>query len=135
MTTTTQRMRRLAGGAVLYTAAVASIAVGAPAVGHADPGPTAGPTMGCEVIHWSWAWAGRRKVCDGPRQADGSWQRIRTVFDVAHTDPLSCTSDGSCSGGKFHPETIYDQEAYPVTDDTVLPDEPGWLPPYTYTVL
>jgi len=134
-TTTASGMRRLAGAFVLSTAAVASIAVGAPAVGHADPGPTAGPTMGCEVVHYGVFWYDRRKVCDGPKQADGSWLRIRTMFNAAHTDSLSCLSNGDCIGGRIHLDTIYGQESYPVTDATVLPDEPGWLPPYTYNVL
>lgn len=134
-TKNSHRMRRLAGGVVLSAAAVASIAVGAPADGHADPGPAAGPTMGCEVVHWGAFWYDRRKICDGPKQADGSWQRIRTTYNAEHTDPYSCLSSGDCIGGRYNPDTIYGQEAYPVTDATVLPDEPGWLPPYTYNVL
>ena len=140
MFTTSRRMRRLAGG-VVWSAASALIAMGAPAVGHADPGPTAGPTMGCEVIHWGAFGNDRRKVCDGPLQPDGSWQRIRTVFTPERDTPVSCDSNpyhpenGSQCHGGYRPEALQSQEAYPVTPDTVLPDEPGWLPPYTYNVL
>ncbi|BBY30359.1 CDGP domain-containing protein [Mycolicibacterium sediminis] len=147
-TTTSSRMRRVAGGFVL-TAASALIAVGAPAVGHADPGPAAGPAMGCETIHWGLFGSDRRKVCDGPKQSDGTWQRTRTVFTPASNPPLRCHSnavtgsygqiignpDVTCTGGYPIAETTQAQDSYPVAPDTVLPDEPGWLPPYTYNVL
>jgi hypothetical protein len=132
--TTSRRARHLAGGVVL-SAAAALIAVGAPAVGHADPGPSAGPEMGCEVIHWGLFGADRRKICDGPKQSDGTWQRIRTVYNPSHNVPLSCLSDGDCFGGYTTSDILENQQSYPVAPDTVLPDEPGWLSPYTYNVL
>ncbi|MEU0498799.1 hypothetical protein [Mycobacterium sp. NPDC006124] len=137
---TSHRFHRLAGGVVL-SAAAALVALGAPAVGHADPGPTAGPTMGCEVIHWGFLGNDRRKVCDGPKQSDGTWQRTRTVFTPERDTPVSCSSNpyhpenGTFCYGGYRPETIQTQETYPVTPATVLPDEPGWLTPYTYNVL
>ncbi|MCV7423529.1 hypothetical protein H7K45_23515 [Mycobacterium yunnanensis] len=138
-TSTSLRMRRLLGGIVL-SGASALIALGVPAVGHADPGPTAGPTMGCEVIHWGAFGNDRRKVCDGPQQSDGTWQRTRTVFTPERDTPVNCWTNPShpengpiCLGG-YRPETVQTQETYPVAPSTVLPDEPGWLPPYTYNV-
>jgi hypothetical protein len=144
-TTASSRVRRVASGAVL-AAACALIALGAPAVGHADPGLTPGPEMGCETIHWGAFGMDRRKVCDGPQQPDGTWQRTRTIWTPASYSSSSCldhydTDSGlsentiySCNG-HWTPESVDDQETYPVTPGTVLPDEPGWLPPYTDNIL
>lgn len=87
--TTSNRIRRVAGGAVL-AAATALVALGAPAVSHADPGPTAGLGMGCETIHWGAFGMDRRKVCDGPQQPDGTWQRTRTIWTPAFYSPSYC---------------------------------------------
>ena len=143
MNTTSKLMRRAAHGAVL-AAASALIALGAPAVGHADPGLTPGPAMGCETIHWGAFGMDRRKVCDGPQQPDGSWQRTRTIWTPASSFATSCSEHNytlgepntpvSC-GRTYYPESISNQESYPVTPATVLPDEPGWLPPYTDNIL
>lgn len=143
-TTTSNRMRRVAGGAVL-AAATALITLGAPAVSHADTVPG----MGCETVHWGIFGSDRRQICDGPKQADGTWQRTRTVFTPATVLPLQCHSldmTGSygqtigdsgvtCTGGYPVPQTTQTQESYVVTPDTVLPDEPGWLPPGTDNIL
>ena len=143
-TTTSPAMRRVARGAVL-AAATALIGLGAPAVGHADtdPGPTAGPGMGCETImHWEGMFSlHRRKVCDGPIQPDGSWQRTRVIWVPAYTVPSPCFRDFDNSNSaidcnpRYSPQRTLDQETYPVTPDTVLPDEPGWLPPNTDNIL
>jgi hypothetical protein len=144
-TTASNRMRRVARGVVL-AAATALIGLGAPAVGHADPGPAAGPGMGCETIQWGAFGSARRKVCDGPQQPDGTWQRTRTIWLPAYYATSTCLrnvdSDDDTSerrlvdcGGHWVPESISDQETYPVAPDTVLPDEPGWLPPYTDNIL
>ena len=145
--TTSNRIRRVASGAAL-AAATALIALGAPAVSHADPGPTAGPSMGCETIHWGAFGMDRRKVCDGPQQPDGTWQRTRTIWTPAFYSPSYCVrssysdaGDGLSDnhiddcGGHWTPESTSNQESYPVAPNTVLPDEPGWLPPYTYNIL
>jgi hypothetical protein len=56
------------------------------------------------------------------------------VWTPAHTTPIRTSCSGgryysSCTtyGGDFVPFTINDQQTYPVTPDTVLPDEPGHL--------
>ncbi|MCV7421775.1 hypothetical protein H7K45_14600 [Mycobacterium yunnanensis] len=138
--TTTTRMRRVAGGAVL-AAASALIALGAPAISHADA--TAGPGMGCETIHWGFLGNDRRQICDGPKQSDGTWQRTRTIYTPASNPPLTCntytyswgSSTTTCRGGSPLPQVTQAQDTYPVAPDTVLPDEPGWLPPFTNNIL
>lgn len=183
--------RRIAGVAVL-AAAPALIAFGVPAVGHADTNPVqAGAGVGCETIHWGFLGADRRQICDGPKQADGTWQRTRTVFTPSYFKPFSCASmpdwsfghsspapapspapdpfpepddsgdsgvsnasfSGSsfssasfsnrsslpssltCSGGYQVPQNTQTQETYVVAPDTVLPGEPGWLPPGVNNIL
>ena len=147
MNTTSNRTRRVAHGAVL-AAASALIALGAPAVGHADPGLTPGPAMGCETVHWGAFGMERRKVCDGPQQPDGTWQRTRTIWTPAFYSSKPClqssysdAGDGLSDSrivdcdGHWTPESVDNQETYPVAPNTVLPDEPGWLPPYTDNIL
>lgn len=146
-TTTSNRMRRLACGAALAAAATL-IPTGASAVGHADPGPTPGPAIGCETINWGAFGMQRRKICDGPQQPDGTWQRTRTIYSPAlhlgspclHSstypdgDDTMVNSLTDCSPHDY-PESVSNQESYPVAPNTVLPDEPGWLPPYTNNIL
>jgi hypothetical protein len=147
-TTTSHWTRRVARGAVL-AAATTSIALGVPAVGHADPGPMPGPGMGCETIHWGPLGMQRRKICDGPQQADGTWQRTRTIYSPALYLGSPCLSSPNTSGDgddtmvgsmvdcspHAYPENTLSQESYPVAPNTVLPDEPGWLPPFTNNIL
>lgn len=78
--------------------------------------------------------ANRRTICDGPIQPDGSWVRLREFYTPAHDVPLRtyCTSgsySSSCttSGGYWQPRTSLGIEAYRVTADTVLADEPGHI--------
>ena len=145
--TTSNRMRRVARGAAL-AAVAALIPLGAPAVGHADPGLTPGPAMGCETVHWGIFGMDRRKVCDGPQQPDGTWQRTRTIWTPAFYSSKSClqssysdAGDGPSDNtivdcdGHWTPESVSNQETYPVAPNTVLPDEPGWLPPFTDNIL
>ncbi|MCV7423531.1 hypothetical protein H7K45_23525 [Mycobacterium yunnanensis] len=137
MATFTSRVtRRIGLGAVVAVAPVL-VAVGTAAASQAQGAPS--PGMGCETVHWGFLGGDRREVCDGAKQADGSWQRTRTVFTPSHYQPLNCLSGGSgnltCFGGYLVPETTQTQESYPVTADTVLPDEPGWLPPGTDNIL
>ena len=188
-TITSSLMRRVAAGAVL-AAAPALIALGTATTSQAQTAPS--PGMGCETIHWGFLGSDRRQICDGPKQADGSWQRTRTIFTPAYVKPFSCTgspdwpfgnispspgplpdpgpspdpepdissasfssfsnhaSDAGfstlssrssfstslrCSGGYQVPENTQTQESYVVTPGTVLPDEPGWLPPGTNNIL
>ena len=70
-------------------------------------------------------------------QPDGSWTRFRMVWVPAHFVPVTCSSGtyySSCSGGYQVGDSINAKETYPVQADTVLPDEPGWLPPGTDTL-
>lgn len=103
--------------------AVAALAV-APAA-HADP-----PPPNCAQQLW---WRGeafrfvQRTICDGPIQADGSWIRARNFYGAPFYVPVTC-SRYSCTGGYWRPEYDSGIEKYPVTPDTVLPDEPGHLP-------
>lgn len=138
-------MRRVASGAGL-AAATALIALGSPAVVNADPSP--GPTTGCETVHWGIFGSDRRQICDGPQQPDGTWQRTRTMYTPARNEPLRCHDDGltgsdgqllgdgsfTCTGGYPVPQTTQNQQSYVVAPNTVLPDEPGWLPPYTNNI-
>jgi hypothetical protein len=129
---TSSRVRRVAAGAVLV-AAPAVIALAAPAVSNAGTAPG----IGCETVHWGFLGLERRKVCDGPTQADGSWQRTRTIWHPGYFQPLRCDSAVffTCTGGHYVPENLEAQETYTVTPSTVLPDEPGWLPAGTDNIL
>lgn len=83
---------------------------------------------GCVEDFWMWRGlrSATRVICDSERRADGSWERRRGFFDSEYYVPFSC-SRYSCSGGYWVGELeVIDR--YPVTDATVLPDEPGWIP-------
>ncbi|WP_232005976.1 hypothetical protein [Mycobacterium sp. 852013-50091_SCH5140682] len=92
-------------------------------------GAKASPNVGCETIAAPGllAWGQKRTICDGPRRADGSWWRTRQYWTPAHYVPVSCYR-WSCSGGYSVGDSVARYEEYAVTDATVLPDEPGWLP-------
>ncbi|HPE52978.1 MAG TPA: hypothetical protein PK852_02565 [Mesotoga prima] len=83
---------------------------------------------GCVSDFWMWQGlrTASRMICDGDRAADGSWERRRGFFDDPYYVPFRC-SRYSCWGGYWVPE-LKVMESYRVTDDTVLPDEPGWIP-------
>lgn len=86
----------------------------------------------CETIHWPalFNWGQVRTICDNPIAADGSWVRGRMIWTPAHQVPFTCSGGyyySSCSGGYFVGDTIAEETAYPVTADTVLPNEPGYL--------
>ena len=109
-----------------------STALAAPA--HAQP-------QGCEdVAHPQLLnWIQRRAICDGPRYADGHWDRVRVIYTPAHTTSgSSYCGSYSCSFSlpQSYDETVQERRAYPVSDapgaeNAPLPDEPGWLPPGT----
>ncbi|MCV7174784.1 hypothetical protein H7H98_03245 [Mycolicibacterium sphagni] len=103
-------------------------------VGLAQASP---PGMGCETMRWGFLGSQDRTICDGPRYADGHWDRTRLIYVPAHYVPYSCyfgTYTSSCGGGYDVDLQIVGREKYPVNDGDVLPDEPGWLPPGTDTV-
>lgn len=109
------------------TAAVAGMALAPQANADVQPG--------CQNDRWGFLGLQTRSICDGPKQADGSWVRFRLVWVPAHQVPVS-TSCGeyscSTSGGYWQDEQDFEKVKYPVTPDTVVPGEPDWLPP-TYT--
>jgi hypothetical protein len=116
---------------------LAALAIGLGMAPAAQADPFAVPGMGCETIHWGFLGSQLRSVCDGPRQADGSWTRLRVVWVRAHHVPyrVYCGSYScSSSGGYDVDDQLVARESYVVFDSNVLPDEPGWLPPGTATV-
>lgn len=100
------------------------------AVLAAVPVPAQAAPLGKGCIEDFWMWRGLRSVnrviCDSERRLDGSWDRQRGFFDDEYYVPFSC-SMYSCYGGYWVPE-LEVIDAYPVTDATVLSDEPGWIP-------
>jgi hypothetical protein len=91
--------------------------------------------IGCDFIRWGFLGGQVRMICDGPRRPDGSWQRGRMIFVPAHVNPARST----CSSGSYSSTCTYREKEYvdqreiekvfyDVTDDTVPPGEPGWLP-------
>lgn len=88
----------------------------------------------CLSQPWGFLGSQVRQLCDGPIRPDGSWMRHRieghpAYYQYAHS---SC-SYGDYSGGcTYYPagpvaEVDTDDETYPVTPDTILPDEPGHI--------
>lgn len=89
-------------------------------------------TPGCESVPWGFLGSQVRVICDGPILPDGSWNRARAVVVLAHQVPFRCSYSrysSSCSGGYFVDDRYVSDEVYPVRPETVLPDEPGHLPP------
>ena len=84
---------------------------------------------GCQTVLWGFLGSQRRTLCDSPIGPDGSWTRERAVWTPAHYVPISCYGYYyfSCTGGYAVSQSINSDETYPVTADTVLPDEPGHL--------
>lgn len=114
-----------------YNKVTALLAAGASVAAMllASPESNADPA-GCQTDLWGFLGSQRRTVCDGPKRANGEWTRGRVVWTPAHQVPFRCTYGtyySSCSGGYFVPESYQEQDRYPVTDDTVVPGEPGWL--------
>jgi len=110
-------------------AASVAVAISCAPIANADVQP------GCESVPWGFLGSQTRSICDGPILADGSWVRYRMVWVPAHQVPVSTycgTYSCSTSGGYYVNEQIVSKEKYPVRPETVLPNEPGWLPP-TYT--
>ncbi len=115
---------------------VASAVIAASAI-LTSPPAGAGPIgEGCVEDFWMWNLrSASRMICDGERQADGSWKRVRGFFDAAYwTRPRT-----SCSGGTWSSTcTYYEPEFVPalevidppyfLTDSTIPGGEPGWIP-------
>ena len=95
---------------------------------------TAHATPGC--VNQPWLYGGlfgrwtTRTICDSPVRADGSWTRYREFYARESYVPVRCSWSsygGSCYGGYWLPEFDTGVDEYPVTPDTVLPDEPGHI--------
>jgi hypothetical protein len=87
--------------------------------------PTAAAGDGC--IEQPWMYELRmttRIICDSARYPDGSWDRRRGFF--ADSFIKTTCSRYSCIT-RTVPELNVVEE-YRVTPDTVLPDEPDWIP-------
>lgn len=115
--------------AIISTLTAATGMVLVPAA-HATPIPP-----NCESRPWGLFGSQTRQICDGPIQGDGSWMRERIIGVPAHyvNASSSCSSSTYSSNCTFYPagwvdDRISADETYPVTVDTVLPDEPGHLP-------
>jgi hypothetical protein len=111
--------------------AVVIMLAGAAGMGWA-PLANADVEPGCQNDRWGFLGSQTRSICDGPKRSDGSWVRYRMIWVPAHQVPVS-TSCGtySCttSGGYWQDEQVFEKVKYPVTEDTVVPGEPDWLPP------
>jgi hypothetical protein len=87
----------------------------------------------CIAQPWGFLGSQRRVMCDSPIQPDASWMRSRTIWTPAHQIPshTSCYGKYSVScdtwGGGWVDDVINSDDTYPVTPDTVPPDEPGHL--------
>lgn len=108
--------------------AVTVLAVSASAVALPSPAQAVPVGEGCVSDFWMWQGlrSATRMICDGERKPDGSWTRVRGFFDDSYYVPFRC-SRYSCSGG-YWVDDLEVIDRYPVTDDTVLPDEPGHIP-------
>jgi hypothetical protein len=85
---------------------------------HADPT--------CQTDPFGPFGSQRRTLCDGPILNDGSWSRERTIWVPGHEQWPICTSQQSfCPTPYWVKETMISDQTYPVSPDTVLPDEPG----------
>jgi hypothetical protein len=117
--------------------AAVALGIAPPALADGDlwSAPAAGGSnLGCETVDWGFLGSQQRTICDGPRQADGSWMRYRVIWTPAGYVPRStyCGSYScSSSGGYYRPQTLQAKENYIVFDENVVQGEPGWLPPGT----
>lgn len=113
-------MRRVAAGlaALMWLAGC-----GAPSAGADAPG--------CVSEFWMVGLKPTtRTICDGPLAADGSWTRTRAFTAPAFTaDGYSvCYGYGFCTFTLPRQVAAYDvRDTYPVTPETVLPSEPGYI--------
>lgn len=128
--------KRTAGRIVGVALSITALVI--PGIGYAADA-SADPGIGCERISWGLhiLTPQKRTICDGPRRADGSWERWRQLWTPAHYVPLRTSCYGtysiSCTttGGYAVDDQIWEEQTYVVFDHNVLPDEPGWLPPGT----
>lgn len=107
---------------------IAAVIAVASALALPMPAPTASAEPGCETVLWGFLGPQRRTLCDQPRRG-AQWTRLRVIWTPAHQVPMTCSGRYyvTCWGGYFVGQSEQSRETYPVTDDTVLPDEPGYL--------
>lgn len=111
---------------------LAAVIVGG-SIGLSVPADAA-PSGGCERISWGLhlLTPQKRTICDGPRRADGSWDRFRQLWTPSYYVPWSCSygtySGYRCGGDYSVADQVWEETTYVVFDHNVLPDEPGWLP-------
>ncbi|QXO13314.1 hypothetical protein SEA_TROOPER_37 [Mycobacterium phage Trooper] len=121
------------------TSTVAAVAVAAtilaPTAKADDSAWPANYNIGCSFDRWGFLGSQVRQVCDGPRRADGSWRRGRYIYVPEHRVPAKSTCSGTysvtCTFYEAHDveeKVIEPMNFYEVTDDTIPPGEPGWLP-------
>jgi hypothetical protein len=117
---------------LLVTIATA-VTIGAGIIGaapaHAIPIPS-----NCQQQPWGFLGSQTRQICDSTIGPNGSWMRRRVIGRPGHYSypSSSCYSGSYSSNCTYYPggwvdEVDTDDETYPATPDTVLPDEPGHL--------
>lgn len=93
--------------------------------------PATASEPGCVSQFWMYGLrASTRIICDSPQRPDGSWMRARAFVAPRFFVPITCVNGTYvtyCNGGYWQ-EALDVREVYPVTPDTVLPDEPGHIP-------
>lgn len=129
-------MKRLLITAVVAPAMAVGALIGIAPDAKADPGYD----QGCETIKQPELlnWLKRRTICDGPRRADGSWERTRVFWTPAHTTSASSycgTYSCSYTPSRYYEESVQGFEQYVVFDTNVLPGEPAWIPSGTVRIL
>ncbi|MBE5453531.1 hypothetical protein E3G52_000395 [Mycobacteroides abscessus] len=112
--------KRVAAKRLLATAAASAVLLGIGTAYASD----AHAAQGCQSQPWGFMGSQTRIICDEPIRRDGTWMRTRAIVWPSRWVPLRCNY--SCWGG-YWTEPGGSKETYPVTADTVLPDEPGHL--------
>jgi hypothetical protein len=111
-----------------------SIGIVAAALALANAPPAQALPSNCQSQPWGFLGSQTRQICDYPMGANGVWMRERIIGRAAYiAKPSSHCSFSSYSSsctydpGGYVPEYQSANETYPVTVDTVLPDEPGYM--------
>jgi hypothetical protein len=115
-------------------AIIGGIAATATALGITLAAPAQALPSNCQAQPWGFLGSQTRQICDRRMGADGAWMRERIIGRAAYwANPSSHCSFSSYSSsctydpGGYVPEYHSADEQYPVTADTVLPDEPGYM--------
>jgi hypothetical protein len=116
------------------TAATIAIATSLPLASLTLATPANAIPSNCQSQPWGFLGTQIRAICDSPISPNGSWMRHRVEGYPAYwAKPSTHCSFGDYSSdcyydaGGYVAERDTDDETYPVTPDTVLPDEPGHL--------